>query len=133
MTLLFQMQLLDELPMVWGGSFMLYILYRARNSFRDGGRTVGVLLLCYVILVTVVYLVNKNPVFHEVMYGILVVSFLLLALRYNHLHHAKGANIFFFGGLFLYVFGFALWNIDNNFCNRITHLRENKLGSNEVL
>ena len=28
MTLLFEMQLLDELPMVWGSSYMVYCLYK---------------------------------------------------------------------------------------------------------
>ena len=137
MTLLFEMQLLDELPMVWGGSFMLYSLYRSRNSFVDGGRIVGVILLCYAIVVTVAYLVNKNPVFHEVMYGILISAIVLLAIKYHCLYYKKEANMFykisFFGGMFLYAFGFTLWNIDNNFCNGITHLRETKLGSNELL
>lgn len=30
----------------------------------------------YAVLTTVVYLVNKNPIFHEVMYGILVFALL---------------------------------------------------------
>ena len=28
MTLLYEMQLLDELPMVWGSSYMVYSLYK---------------------------------------------------------------------------------------------------------
>ena len=133
MTLLFEMQLLDELPMVWGGAFMLYSLYRARNSFRDGGRTVGAILLCYAIVVTVAYLVNKSPIFFQVMEAILVFTIVLLAIKYQYFHYKKEANIFFFGGVFLWAVGAILWNIDYNLCNEITHLREKKLGSNEPL
>ena len=130
MTLLFQMQLLDELPMVWGGSFMLYVLYRARNSFKDGGKTVGIILLLYAIVVTVAYLVNKNPVFHEVMYAILICIIFVLSIKYNHLHYKKAAHQLFYGGVLLYGTGFTLWNIDNHFCGNLTYLRDNKMGSN---
>ena len=133
MTLLFEMQLMDELPMVWGGAFMLYSLYRARNSFEDGGKIVGRVLLLYAIIVSVVYLFNKNAIFHEFMYGVLVTAIVLLAVKYNYLHYNKWANPIFYAGIILYAVGFTLWNIDNNFCPRITDLRENQMGSHGVL
>ena len=33
MTLLFEMQLLDELPMVWGSSYMVYCLYKVSTYY----------------------------------------------------------------------------------------------------
>ena len=92
MTLLFEMQLMDEVPMVWGGAFMLYSLYRARNSFEEGGMVVGIMLLLYAITVTVVYLFNKNTFFHEFMYGLLVTGIVFLAIKYNHLHFKSATN-----------------------------------------
>ena len=83
MTLLFENQLLDEVPMVWGGAFMLYSLYRVRHSFEDGGKVVGRLLLLYSIVVTVAYLFNKNAIFHEFMYGLLVTGIVVLAIKYQ--------------------------------------------------
>ena len=130
MTLLFEMQLMDEVPMVWGGAFMLYSLYRSRNSYEEGGRIVGITLLLYALTVTIVYLFNKNAFFHEFMYGILVTGIVFLAIKYNHLHFKNSTNPLFYSGVLLYGIGFALWNVDNNFCPQITHLRENKLGSN---
>ena len=132
MTLLFEMQLLDEIPMVWGGAFMLYSLYRARNSYDEGGKWVGLALLSYSIIVTAVYLFNKNAVFHEFMYGLLVTGIVFLAVKYTYLYYKKGVPLFY-AGVVLYGVGFALWNIDNNFCPRVTDLRENKLGSNNIL
>ena len=97
MTLLFGMQLLDELPMVWGGSFMLYSLYRARNSYKNGGKLAGIILGFYAIAVTGIYLINKNPIFHEVMYGILIGTIVLLAINYNRMiHYNRVANLLFF-------------------------------------
>ena len=133
MTLLFNMQLLDELPMVWGGAYLLYSLYRARNSFEEGGKTVGIILLFYAIIVSVAYLVNKNPIFHEVMYGILVTNIVFLAVKYQRIHYKKSATILFWAGALLYGVGFILWNVDNNFCNNITALRETRLESNVAL
>ena len=133
MTLLFNMQLLDELPMVWGGAYLLYSLYRARISFEEGGKTVGIILLCYAIIVSVAYLVNKNPIFHEVMYGILVTNIVFLAVKYQRIHYKKSATILFWAGALLYGVGFILWNVDNNFCNKITVLREQRLESNVAL
>merc|ERR1712018_268463 len=94
---------------------------------------VGITLLLYAIIVTVAYLFNKNAVFHEVMYGILVTGIVFLAIKYNYLHFNKSINPLFYSGVILYGIGFALWNIDNNFCPQITDLRENKLSSNDVL
>ena len=133
MTLLFEMQLMDEVPMVWGGAFMLYSLYRARNSYEEGGKWVGISLLLYSIVVTVAYLFNKNAVFHEFMYGVLVTGIVLLAVKYNYLHYKKATSPLFYSGLVLYGVGFFLWNIDNNFCPQITDVRENTLGSNTAL
>ena len=129
MTLLFEMQLMDELPMVWGGAFMLYSLYSARNSYEDGGMIVGSLLFLYAIVVTVVYLINQNAIFHEFMYGVLVTAIVLLTVKYNYLQYNKWANPIFYAGIILYAIGFALWNIDNNLCPQITGLREKQMGS----
>ena len=46
----------------------LPIITQANHSYEDGGRRVAVIMTCYSLLVSVVYLVNKNPIFHEVIY-----------------------------------------------------------------
>ena len=37
----------------------------------------------YALVTTIAYLVNKNPIFHEVMYGILVFALITMQLRLN--------------------------------------------------
>ena len=111
---------------------MLYSLYRSRNSFQESGKIVGITLLLYALVVTVVYLFNKNAVFHQFVYGVLVTGIVFLAIKYNH-DLKNSANPLFYSGVILYGIGFTLWNIDNHFCPQITDLRENKLVSNGVL
>lgn len=127
MTLLYEMQLMDELPMVWGASYFVYCQFRANHSYEDGGRRVAVIMTCYSLLVSIVYLVNKNPIFHEFMYGILVITTLVMAIRLNHKQYSKSAALLFYGGMLMYGVGFILWNIDNMYCSKITDLREKHL------
>ncbi|CAJ0918679.1 unnamed protein product [Ranitomeya imitator] len=77
MTLQYEMQLLDELPMIYSCSVFVYCLYECfkfRNSYNY---LLLVLLMLFSVIVTTVYLQWKEPVFHQVMYGVLV-GFLVL-------------------------------------------------------
>ena len=142
MTLLYPMQLLDELPMVYGTAVQVYAnqdLIIAVQNFEDAsassnkkcrffGRVfsnrliVFGILLAFCINVTFIYLyVWKNPVFHEICYGVLAVivivqSFYLISkLNYD--------RQVYFTGLFYYVLAFVFWNIDNNFCHYLNSMR----------
>ena len=132
MTLLYPMQLLDELPMIWGAVVMLYGLYRSRNTFASGGKNAGIALAFYASIVTAMYLLNKNPIFHQVMCGIIIVTNVLLALRYNDLQYHRVANALFLGGLFMCCLGFMLWNIDNQACSHLTYFREVTLSNGNI-
>ena len=125
MTLRFEMQLLDELPMVWGAAFMLYTLHSVRRKpFTDRGRKVGIISLGYAIVLTITYVISKNPLFYQIMYGLLVFTLISYTTKYNYAHYKKTANQLFLVSLMIYVIGFTLWNIDNTFCDEITYLRE---------
>ena len=55
----------------------------------------GVLMIAYTIFVTVMYLVNKDPTFHETAYGFLVFVMLGYDLRLNTQQKSKvGLRIF---------------------------------------
>ena len=107
----------------------LYFIIQANHSYEDGGRRVAVIMTCYSLLVSIVYLVNKNPIFHEViyqsilfesmifhlliaemtyyflysqfMYGILVITTLVMAIRLNHKQYSKSAALLFYGGMLM--------------------------------
>ena len=59
MTLLYEMQLLDELPMVWGSCYMVYVHYKVQLEPQKKARILGVVMLLYAIVVTAVYLISK--------------------------------------------------------------------------
>ncbi|XP_077449016.1 alkaline ceramidase 3 isoform X2 [Stigmatopora argus] len=123
MTLLYEMQLLDELPMIYSTCVFVYCLY---ECFKQGN-TISwfpvALLLIFSITVTVVYLQWKEPVFHQVMYGALVAclvirSIFIVTWVYPWLRPLCYASL----GIFLV--GFLLWNIDNIFCDTLRASRQ---------
>lgn len=123
MTLLYEMQLMDELPMVWGSSYMVYSLYEVRIPKNEGSKAMAVLMGSYSVLVTVVYLQIKDPIFHQMMYGVLVFTLLAMDLHLNICQYSKAGVKVFIAGFFMYLGGFMLWNVDNLFCSQLTSLR----------
>ncbi|XP_077862924.1 alkaline ceramidase 3-like [Saccoglossus kowalevskii] len=73
MTLLYEMQLFDELPMIWGSCIFLYCLIEAYSPPKSHNYKLGSALVLYSMLVTLVYLEVKSPVFFQACYGMLVV------------------------------------------------------------
>ena len=59
MTLLYEMQLLDELPMVWGSSYMVYVHYKIQIEPQKKTRKMAIIMLSYAVIVTAVYLLSK--------------------------------------------------------------------------
>nr|XP_054586421.1 alkaline ceramidase 3 isoform X2 [Nothobranchius furzeri] len=118
MTLLYEMQLLDELPMIYSTCVFVYCLY---ECFKQENSTSGfsiVLLLFFSVSVTLVYLQWKEPVFHQVMYGVLVAclvvrSIFIVTWVYPWLRPLS------YTSLGIFMLGFLLWNIDNIFCDSL--------------
>lgn len=126
MTLLYSMQLLDELPMIWGTSFLVYSFVEITSPPSYQNRWLQIFLAVYCIIVTAVYLLIKDPIFHEAAYGLLVICLVIVSFRViRQCEHNLPLVI---SGIFIYLFGFILWNIDNNFCPQIRKVRQD-LGS----
>ena len=133
MTLKYEMQLLDELPMVWGASYMLYTLYEIHMCTKKGTAYVGIGIAAYSSILTISYLIFPNPIYYEVMYGILILANIILGMRRSYIDGGQVTGILFFGGLFLYAMGFVFWNIDNHFCSFLSSFRENVRADNDLL
>lgn len=141
MTLLYPMQLLDELPMIFGTGILIYANYEIilsiyyfklkqevfktstlANILSSKTLIVGLILL-YCSIVTFVYMsVWKNPVFHEVAFAIMsaiVIGENVSLIRMLNLPKRLYAISFFY-----YMFGFLLWNIDNKFCAYLKTYRQ---------
>ncbi|MEQ2279895.1 Alkaline ceramidase 3 [Ameca splendens] len=66
MTLLYEMQLLDELPMIYSTCVFVYCLYECFKQENSISLFPIVLLIIFSVSVTLVYLQWKEPVFHQV-------------------------------------------------------------------
>uniref|UniRef100_A0A0W0F1J5 Alkaline phytoceramidase n=1 Tax=Moniliophthora roreri TaxID=221103 RepID=A0A0W0F1J5_MONRR len=134
-TLLYEAQLMDELPMVYVASMSLWLLYDYQQgfdlrSFRTKNHVAALLL--FDVLFTWSYSLYRNPVYHQMVFAILVIS---CALRIAYLLKAspvrdrvppnkkKSIARVFFTGAFTFAFGFLVWNLDNIFCDFLSGLK----------
>jgi len=138
MTLRYDMQLLDELPMIWGSCIFLYCTLEVKTP-RFYNHLAILLLIVYSLVVTFIYIFLNIPVIQNIVYGFLAV---LAALRMFYLAFSTGRTderkiygmhisadqrrqmqrIVVFSGL-IYLGGFVLWNIDNVFCAQLTAIK----------
>ncbi|KAJ1970792.1 alkaline ceramidase ydc1, partial [Dimargaris xerosporica] len=133
MTLLYEMQLLDELPMIYCTCVCIYSVIEIEKTPRYG-KALPLGLLAYSALVTAIYLYNRNPVFHQVSYGLEVAvivfrnAYLLSQIPATTVSRG-GQSVktalkrLYFQAAATFLFGFFLWNIDNIYCAQLRHLR----------
>ncbi len=156
MTLLYHMQLLDELPMIYGTAIQVYANYdlilainkhEEKSSKATSKKKISLvtrlfesrtlifcLIIIYCILCTIIYLmVWNNPIFHEFSYGLLAV--IVIAQSFLLIKRLNSDWRIYFTGLFYYLLGFIFWNIDNNFCKNLNTYQtsiENFFGVSEA-
>lgn len=155
MTLLYPMQLLDELPMIFGSGILIYanyetllsIYYFKKKQKRLSNKKSTLenilstrflimgLIAAYCFGVAYIYMyVWNNPIFHEVAFSLM--SFTIIAENITLIRVLKLQKRLYAISLFYYLFGFLLWNIDNKFCNYLKFYREgieNAFGINSTL
>ncbi|XP_078478666.1 alkaline ceramidase 3-like [Lampetra planeri] len=115
MTLLYEMQLLDELPMIYTCCVFVYCLFLSFEKPNFMNVPFILTLVAFSCLVTGIYLLLKEPVFHQVMYGMLV-CFLVVRGVYIVFWVLPCLQTLMFSSLASFLLGFILWNLDNNFC-----------------
>ncbi|XP_063162026.1 alkaline ceramidase 3 isoform X2 [Candoia aspera] len=123
MTLKYEMQLLDELPMIYSCCVFVYCLYECFKYKKTINYPLLFLLIAYSIGVSIVYLNWKQPIFHQVMYGSLV-AVLVLRSVYIVLWVYPWLRGLGYTSLTVFLLGFFLWNVDNIFCNKLRSVRE---------
>ncbi|KAL1924762.1 uncharacterized protein VTP21DRAFT_4416 [Calcarisporiella thermophila] len=126
MTLQYEFQLLDELPMIYGALILVYNIFEMNTRPRYG-LFLPALLALYGIVVTAVYIKIRNPVFHQVAYailvGILVVRSVALLRRIEDKKRKGELSFLLQMAVMTFGGGFVLWNIDNQFCNGLRNIR----------
>eukprot|EP00794_Sanderia_malayensis_P011350 gene11350-12534_t len=151
-TLLYNMQLLDELPMIYGTCILIYGMLELNSKENVMNRQLVILFAILSFLISVIYVVVVNPAFFQFSYAVLATSLFSLTVynyrqdvfRVYQLNTTRINNVIgilrnycnygfrkYRGSLALlvisvssYLFGFVLWNIDNNFCPHMRHARE---------
>ncbi|KAJ2501328.1 hypothetical protein GGH96_002027 [Coemansia sp. RSA 1972] len=128
MTLQYQWQLADELPMVYGTCICIYCALQA--DVKVGTDVyVALALFGYSAVVTLVYVQIRKPVFHQVAYGLEVAIVLVRSMLHQIEVRKTNARAYselvhmFWLGVGAFGVSFVLWNIDNIFCNNLRALR----------
>ena len=134
MTLRYEMQLLDEIPMMWCGSYIVYCLYRSRCiGFTKEARIVGFILVAHCTIGTLLYMANKNPIFFQTMFGLVVISGVSLSIYQNYRHYSPLGWKLSKAAVIFTIIGFLFWNLDNLYCDQLSNIRERRLREHSIL
>ncbi|KAG9027333.1 hypothetical protein FRB95_007847 [Tulasnella sp. JGI-2019a] len=130
-TLLWHAQvILDELPMLWSASMALYLT--TVGGAEKGSTRLKALMMAIPAGLSLLYLSYPNPVLHQVAYAsmqgvtILHVTQLFKGLPKATAEQARVRNEckgHFYKAMAMCLLGFAIWNVDNIFCDQLTALR----------
>ncbi|XP_028733299.1 alkaline ceramidase 3 isoform X1 [Peromyscus leucopus] len=123
MTLKYEMQLLDELPMIYSCCIFVYCMFECFKTKSSINYHLLFTLALFSLIVTTIYLKVKEPIFHQVMYGMLVFTLVLRSIYivtwvYPWL---RGLG---YTSLTIFLLGFLLWNVDNIFCDSLRNFRK---------
>ncbi|KAI3403504.2 YDC1 [Candida oxycetoniae] len=128
MTLRYEYQLLDELPMLYATIVPFWSIY---SSFKTKKQSlmIGMGIFLATNLLTIIYLWIKNPTLHQTAYAVLnfCIIYESIILSWKYIRDAKIRKkmdrIAIFGvGIFL--FGYLLWNLDIHFCDEVRSIRQ---------
>lgn len=127
MSLLYEYQLLDELPMIYATCVPYWIVFEWGKS-RARSIRIACEISAFAIILTVVYLYNRNPSIHQTAYGILtgvvmLKSHFLVKEHVKDVEARKVLNTLIIWGLAYIVAGYFLWNMDIHFCSTWRSLR----------
>jgi len=131
-SLLYEAQLADEVPMIIVASYSLFILADSRKGFNFD-TTHGVIpLIAFNTLFPISYAIYRNPIYHQVVFAILMLSVTFRTMYLIYLDTSKGVppavkkrtgEIYRTGSL-TFLAGFAIWNLDNIYCNTLTEWKQ---------
>jgi len=126
-TLLWHAQvMLDELPMLWGASVFLYL------QSVDEATGLKLLIASVPGVISWLYLKYPNPVLHQIAYAAIEICSTVQTVRLfkrlpsstpEQIRNRAECKRHFVGGIFTFLLGFAIWNVDNIFCAQLTVFR----------
>lgn len=121
MTLRYEYQLLDELPMIYATCIPFWSVFSQFKSPRHSF-LIGAGIFFAANLLTAIYLHFKNPTIHQVGYAVLNagIIFQSAALAHKHVHdehELRKMNYTMFFGVAVFLLGYLLWNLDIHLCD----------------
>ncbi|KPM44839.1 hypothetical protein AK830_g1702 [Neonectria ditissima] len=131
------MQLVDELSMIYTTCLMMYASFSFSQS-KAFSVILGTSLLGLATFITLYYHLTKDPNFHQTAYGLLtaLVVFRSMWVMESQLRPAletRGVDksrellktmwAMVITGLGVFLGGYFLWTLDNEFCSQVTGLR----------
>jgi dihydroceramidase len=94
------------------------------------GRKLPIALVVYSIVVSYAYIIINDPVFHQVAYGLLVVTvvcravLLLGKVPETYIYEKPRMKALLLLAALGFIIGFTFWNIDNIFCSALRDWRQ---------
>ncbi|CCH43289.1 alkaline ceramidase [Wickerhamomyces ciferrii] len=127
MTLHYEFQLLDELPMIYATCIPMWSVFSEGVS-KKKSITIGISIILGANLLTAIYLYLKDPTVHQVAYALLNVFIVGKShyLTIKNIHNQttqKQLFITMIKGIGIFLSGYFLWNLDVHFCNSWIWLR----------
>ncbi|KAI0462113.1 hypothetical protein LJB42_004200 [Komagataella kurtzmanii] len=128
MTLKYEFQLLDELPMIYVTALPFAYIYGVDKGYCTKVALYVAMALLMAVLTIIYCSVYKNPVFHQVSYAVLNFGIILrsLVLIQRHVPDAAARrDLYRLLGLALgeFLTGFVLWNLDTVYCTYLRQIR----------
>ncbi|KAJ7392662.1 Alkaline ceramidase 3 [Desmophyllum pertusum] len=120
-TLLYEMQLLDELPMIYGTCVLIFSIWHCSYRPRNHNITLTLVLIVCCAMVTLVYLTVVNPLIFQWAYSFQVAALVLQSIMACRKH--KGSKRLLTISLSSFAIGFIFWTIDNNYCSYVRDVR----------
>lgn len=120
-TLLYEYQLLDELPMIYATCIPYWIMF-SHGKPRNHSLKVAFQISSAAVTLTAIYLHYRNPTIHQTAYGVLNGIIVLKGVHLAKQHvkdpvASSNLNWLLFFGLTSFLSGYALWNADIHLCD----------------
>ncbi|XP_021341036.1 alkaline ceramidase 3-like isoform X3 [Mizuhopecten yessoensis] len=117
MTLLYSMQLLDELPMIYSSCFVLYCQLETTSPENHQNRPLQIFFILLSLVITVIYVSTKHVLFFQACYAIMVISMVVITISIiMTLRHSRTLYI---ASLSTYVAGVIVWLLDQHMCGQL--------------
>ncbi|OCF43907.1 dihydroceramidase [Kwoniella heveanensis CBS 569] len=130
MSLRWEWQLMDELPMIYVVSYAAFLVLETSPGLDFKYGVLGpLIMIAWDVFVTVSYIYLPNPVYHQIAFAFILLTttartvHLTLALPKSHPARSKIGSTMAWG-IATFALGFAIWNVDNVFCETLRTIRE---------